>query len=72
MLLTDPQTKALRRAVIGALRSAIKDHGPITPEQVGSAAKRILGNLVNASDARDRRAAVRSRYRMGSGTQSDT
>jgi hypothetical protein len=35
------------RAIVGALRSAIHDHGPITPETIGSAAKRIVGNLRN-------------------------
>jgi len=37
------------RAIVGALRGAVKDHGPITPEHVGSAAKRVLGNLRNAA-----------------------
>jgi len=35
--------EALERAIAGALRAAIKDHGPITPEHIGSAVKRILG-----------------------------
>lgn len=39
---------SLERAVAGALRSAIHDHGPITPENLGSAVKRIVGNLRNA------------------------
>lgn len=39
---------SLERAIIGALRAAIRDHGPITPEWIGSAAKRILGQLGNA------------------------
>jgi transcriptional regulator with XRE-family HTH domain len=43
-----PDLESLERVVIGALRSAIHDHGPITPEWIGSAAKRILGQLVNA------------------------
>jgi hypothetical protein len=38
---------ALLRVVIGALRSCIHDHGPITPEWIGSAAKRVVGNLKN-------------------------
>jgi hypothetical protein len=41
-------SSSIERAVVGALRSAIRDHGPITPEQIGSAAKRIVGNLKNA------------------------
>ena len=36
---------ALERAVAGALRCAIHDHGPITMEWIGSAAKRVVGNL---------------------------
>jgi hypothetical protein len=40
--------EALERAVTGALRSAIKDHGPITAEKLTSATKRVVGNLVNA------------------------
>jgi len=39
---------SLQRAVIGALRAAFNDHGPITPEHFDSAAKRILGQLGNA------------------------
>lgn len=35
----------LERQVIGALRSTIEAHGPITKEQIGSAAKRIAGQL---------------------------
>lgn len=41
--------KAKERAVIGALRSAINDHGPITPDKINSAMKRVLGNLANVS-----------------------
>lgn len=40
--------EALERAVLGALRSAINDHGPITPDKLTSATKRVIGNLVNA------------------------
>ena len=47
---SDPQ----ERAITGALRAAIRDHGPITPEHVGSAAKRVLGNLRNAGPLRAR------------------
>jgi hypothetical protein len=65
-MLTDPKAEALRRAVVGA---AIKDHGPITSDRIGSAAKRILGTLRSASGARDRRAAVRSRYRIGAASR---
>src|SRR5262245_31487981 len=38
----------LERAVVGALRATIHDHGPITQDLIGSAAKRVLGNLRNA------------------------
>lgn len=44
---------AIERAIIGALRSAIRDHGPITPAHVGSAAKRVLGNLRNVGAGPD-------------------
>lgn len=35
----------LTRIVAGALRSAMNDHGPIGEEQMGSAAKRVAGQL---------------------------
>lgn len=35
----------LRRQAVGALKSAINDHGPITKELIGSAAKRVNGML---------------------------
>ncbi len=35
----------LERAIVGALRAAIRDHGPITADTIGRAAKRILGSL---------------------------
>ena len=43
-----PTERALERAIAGALRSAIRDHGPITTAWIGSATKRVLGNLANA------------------------
>lgn len=43
-----PEDDSLARAIAGALRAAIKDHGPITADKIGSAVKRILGNLRNA------------------------
>ena len=43
-----PTERALERAIAGALRSAIRDHGPITAAWIGSATKRVLGNLANA------------------------
>lgn len=36
---------ALERQVIGALRSCIDVHGPITPNELGSAARRVVGQL---------------------------
>lgn len=39
---------SLERAIIGGLKSAIRDHGPITTDNMSSAAKRIAGNLKNA------------------------
>jgi hypothetical protein len=39
---------SLERAIAGALRAAIRDHGPITADKIGSAAKRVAGNLKNA------------------------
>jgi len=53
---------SLLRAIVGALRAAIHDHGPIGPQQVGSAAKRILGNLVNARPGGLERAFGRRRW----------
>ena len=41
-------TSSLERAIAGALRATIHDHGPITAENLGSAVKRIVGNLRNA------------------------
>lgn len=32
--------------VVGALRDAIKAHGPITPDLIGSAAKRVVSQVV--------------------------
>lgn len=41
-------TRSIERAIAGALRAAINDHGPIDLAGVGSAVKRIVGNLANA------------------------
>lgn len=38
----------LERIVAGALRAAIHDHGPITLDQVGSATRRVVGQLGGA------------------------
>ncbi len=47
--MTDPSGEAgrLERAIAGALRATIHDHGPITLALVTSAVKRIVGNLAN-------------------------
>lgn len=45
--MTDDDAR-LERAILGALRAAIHDHGPITLDTMSSAAKRIVGNLANA------------------------
>jgi len=37
--------ESLERAIVFALRSTIHDNGPITAKRIGSAAKRILGQL---------------------------
>ena len=37
----------LHRVIAGGLRQAIHDHGPITPEWIGSATKRVYVNLRN-------------------------
>jgi len=36
---------ALWDAIVGALRDCINQHGPITKEDIGSAAKRIIGQI---------------------------
>jgi len=44
----DPDfSSSLERTIAGALRAAIHDHGPITADKIGSAVKRIVGNLAN-------------------------
>jgi hypothetical protein len=44
---------AAERAITGALRSTINDHGPITHPVIGSATKRILGALQNIERSAD-------------------
>ena len=41
----DIQQTELFRAIVGALKAAINNHGPVTPEFIGSAAKRIYGAI---------------------------
>jgi hypothetical protein len=42
----DAKEALLAKKVVGALRSAIEEHGPITYVWVGSAAKRIVGEIL--------------------------
>ena len=42
----------LMRAVVGALRSCIHDHGPIKADLITSAAKRVVGSLKNVRPRR--------------------
>jgi hypothetical protein len=44
---------AVERAVTGALRSTINDHGAIGPPIIGSAVKRVLGALQNIERSSD-------------------
>lgn len=41
------EVASIEHAIAGALRAAIHDHGPITLERIGSAVKRVVGNLRN-------------------------
>jgi hypothetical protein len=73
----DTPARTLERSVAGALRSAIKDHGPITAENVPSAVERILGNLKNARartgvPAQDLSGELKRRYRIDSSPDVDT
>jgi hypothetical protein len=49
------------RAIVGALRAAIHDHGHITLANVLSAARRVVGNLANANASGLARALGRRR-----------
>ena len=51
------------KVVVGQLRAAIYDHGPITPERIGSAAKRIRSGV---------RAALRVEGRLADGPDAGT
>lgn len=62
----DEQLQPLERAIAGALRSQIKDHGPITPEWIGSAVKRIMGQLKNANASGLASALAQKRWRATS------
>lgn len=71
LTLSAVSTSSLERAIAGALRATITDHGPITAEHIGSAVKRIAGNLQNAelgrlaaADLGRRRAASMTKRQM--------
>ncbi len=49
LMLENKHLARLERAISGALRATIRDHGPITAEQIGSAAKRVLGQTLRHS-----------------------
>ena len=57
---------AAERAIAGALRSTINDHGPIGPPVIGSAVKRVLGALQNIERSTDEVPAI-SRPRHAAG-----
>jgi hypothetical protein len=44
--MTQAERSALEKRIAGALRSCIDAHGPITPERIGSAAKRAVGAIM--------------------------
>lgn len=44
--------RALTRVIVGALASCIEAHGPITKTLIGSAAKRVVGQLVASGKTR--------------------
>ena len=70
LILGTMSTNSLERAIAGALRAAIKDHGPITAAGIGSAVKRIVGNLSNA-DLGALAPAAMARRRWGGTTEEE-
>lgn len=46
---------ALERYLVGALRDAIKSHGPITHENASSAAKRLIGSIKTFNHDQERK-----------------
>ena len=65
-----PEEDPLERAIAGALRDTIKTHGPITPQWIGSAVKRIVGNLRNAKIEAHARALGQRRWKGVSAAKS--
>jgi hypothetical protein len=59
---TMTEDDGIERAIAGALRSAIREHGPITLDRIGSAVKRIVGNLRNAKAGSLARALAAHRW----------
>ena len=51
----------LERAIGGALRATLHDHGPITAALITSAVKRIVGKLANAWAPDEAAAAILGR-----------
>ena len=62
LAMPSPDDDPLERAIAGALRDTIKTHGPITPQWIGSAVKRIVGNLRNAKVEAHARALGQRRW----------
>ena len=65
--MAEPADDPLTRAIAGALRASIHAHGPITLEHIGSATKRILGNLRNARGGLGRLLGLRRWANAGEG-----
>lgn len=61
----------LDRAVVGALRDAIHAHGPITPKEIGSAAKRIRGAFRQAVQGATGTTAAEMARRRWAGTTTE-
>jgi len=67
----DDERARLDRAITSALRDAIHEHGPITPDRIGSAVKRILGNLKNAGVSLAAAGAALVRHRWAGTTKEE-
>lgn len=64
----------LERAIVGALTDTINAHGPITRQWIGSAAKRVAGNLpaLRAAPPSEREAKLTEALRAALGALSRT
>ena len=58
-----PSRESLERAVKGALSSAIDAHGPITKQNLGSATKRVVSQII--AQRRDAARVERERASRG-------